>query len=659
VFLHDDCRDVVQRLVKIQSRQSKQKLEDVKLLANENDEGKEIDDTETTKKSKKRRKIGNSGLNEDDLLEYDMNMLLDRDDPRRGTDENLDTMSNMSEFNAAPSGSRGVSGGNNQFYLRDEEVLQWAKNAGDSDNNDVVVSKHKSNKRLQLEKSRKAKLDLDDEDMMFRFGYGGHIDDDDDDDLSGDEEARERKRQRALCMENNNDDDDQILMPIPDEGSEDEDQQGFMAIPMNESEEEKAFLEPAFQSQKEQEQREERFHLGLRETNALVRPRQKRPKVARLANQRAIIFDQQTRIENNEYKSWLKNCDDILCDRPRKEIPIDEMDIHLMNDEKALASHFRATAFQTGRESFFRKGNRWKRFEAMLYPNYKSKVNFAPIPGDATLVPPPEVKQHRPDGEYTTEDEDNAYNVPPAWDDDEEENFLKFDAIKRAEKRTALVRTPSSGGGVPASLRGTRGGSVVRTPSSLADALEGKELEFVDDHGQPQGNLQEDIIHEDRAIFVHSFSQKSNEPLNKSQPLRETEEDPAGYLDCSGRDRHESIPRAANNLLVFLSSNTVWNQDDTNASEAAFDAISEEKEEKSSASIDLTELCESNALTRQAAARCFYNVLILQSEAFVDADQNQVINEEEDTRSALDDIPSVVLRKGDRYREGLAASLAT
>ncbi len=653
MFLHDDCRDVVQRLVKIQSRQSKQKLEDVKLLANENDEGNEIDDAETTKKSKKRRKIGNSGLNEDDLLEYDMNMLLDRDDPRRGADENLDTMSNMSEFNAAPSGSRGVSGGNNQFYLRDEEVLQWAKNAGDSDNNDVVVSKHKSNKRLQLEKSRKAKLDLDDEDMMFRFGYGGHIDDDD---LSGDEEARERKRQCALCMENNNDDDDQILMPIPDEGSEDEDQQGFMAIPMNDSEEEKAFLEPAFQSQKEQEQREERFHFGLRETNALVRPRQKRPKVARLANQRAIIFDQQTRIENNEYKSWLKNCDDILCDRPRKEIPIDEMDIHLMNDEKALASHFRATAFQTGRESFFRKGNRWKKFEAMLYPNYKSKVNFAPIPGDATLVPPPEVKQQRPDGEYTTEDEDNAYNVPPAWDDDEEENFLKFDAIKRAENRTALVRTPSSGGGVSASLRSTRGGSVVRTPSSLADALEGKELEFVDDHGQPQGNLQEDIIHEDRAIFVHSFSQKSNEPLNKSQPLRETEEDPAGYLDCSGR---ESIPRAAKNLLVFLSSNTVWNQDDTNTSEAAFDDISKEIEEKSSASIDLTELCESNALTRQAAARCFYNVLILQSEAFVDADQNHVIDEEDDTRSALDDIPSVVLRKGDRYREGLAASLAT
>tara|TARA_B100000073_G_scaffold266619_1_gene226187 strand:- start:2141 stop:4081 length:1941 start_codon:yes stop_codon:yes gene_type:complete len=646
----------VQRLVKIQSRQSKQKLEDVKLLANENDEGNEIDDAETTKKSKKRRKIGNSGLNEDDLLEYDMNMLLDRDDPRRGADENLDTMSNMSEFNAAPSGSRAVSGGNNQFYLRDEEVLQWAKNAGDSDNNDVVVSKHKSNKRLQLEKSRKAKLDLDDEDMMFRFGYGGHIDDDD---LSGDEEARERKRQRALCMENNNDDDDQILMPIPDEGSEDEDQQGFVAIPMNDSEEEKAFLEPAFQSQKEQEQREERFHFGLRETNALVRPRQKRPKVARLANQRAIIFDQQTRIENNEYKSWLKNCDDILCDRPRKEIPIDEMDIHLMNDEKALASHFRATAFQTGRESFFRKGNRWKKFEAMLYPNYKSKVNFAPIPGDATLVPPPEVKQQRPDGEYTTEDEDNAYNVPPAWDDDEEENFLKFNAIKRAENRTALVRTPSSGGGVSASLRSTRGGSVVRTPSSLADALEGKELEFVDDHGQPQGNLQEDIIHEDRAIFVHSFSQKSNEPLNKSQPLRETEEDPAGYLDCSGRARHESIPRAAKNLLVFLSSNTVWNQDDTNTSEAAFDDISKEIEEKSSASIDLTELCESNALTRQAAARCFYNVLILQSEAFVDADQNHVIDEEDDTRSALDDIPSVVLRKGDRYREGLAASLAT
>ena len=366
MFLHDGCRDVVQRLVKIQSRQSKQKLEDVKLLANENDEGNEIDDAETTKKSKKRRKIGNSGLNEDDLLEYDMNMLLDRDDPRRGTDENLDTMSNMSEFNAAPSGSRGVSGGNNQFYLRDEEVLQWAKNAGDSDNNDVVVSKHKSNKRLQLEKSRKAKLDLDDEDMMFRLGYGGHIDDDDD--LSGDDEARERKRQRALCMENNNDDDDQILMPIPDEGSEDEDQQGFMAIPMNESEEEKAFLEPAFQSQKEQEQREERFHLGLRETNALVRPRQKRPKVARLANQRAIIFDQQTRIENNEYKSWLKNCDDILCDRPRKEIPIDEMDIHLMNDEKALSLALPSNRFSNWTRIFLPKRQSMEKVRSDVVP---------------------------------------------------------------------------------------------------------------------------------------------------------------------------------------------------------------------------------------------------------------------------------------------------
>jgi hypothetical protein len=78
-------------------------------------------------------------------------------------------------------------------------------------------------------------------------------------------------------------------------------------MPMDASEEEKAFLEPAFQSQKEQDQREERLLLDLRAANAPVRPRQKRPKVARLANQRAIIFDQQTRIENDEYKQWLVN----------------------------------------------------------------------------------------------------------------------------------------------------------------------------------------------------------------------------------------------------------------------------------------------------------------------------------------------------------------
>ena len=117
MFLHDDCRDVVQRLVKIQSRQSKQKREDVKLLADGNGEEDGKDDAEGTKKSKKRRKMGNSGLDDDDLLDYDMNMLLDRDDPRRGNDENLDTMSNMSEFNAAPSGSKAGSGGENRFYL--------------------------------------------------------------------------------------------------------------------------------------------------------------------------------------------------------------------------------------------------------------------------------------------------------------------------------------------------------------------------------------------------------------------------------------------------------------------------------------------------------------------------------------------------------------
>lgn len=661
VFLHDDCRDVVQRLVKIQSRQSKQKREDVKLLADGNAGEDEKNNADGTKKSKKRRKMGNSGLDDADLLEYDMNLLLDRDDPHRGKDENLDTMSNMSEFNAAPSGSKAVSGGENRFYLHDEEVLQWAKNAGDSDA-DEAGSKRKSEKRLQLEKSRRAKLDLDDDDMMFRLGYGGIMEDDD---LSGDEEEKERKRQRAFGMEEE-DDQQNILAPIPDEGSEDEDQQGYAAIPMDDSEEERAFLEPAFQSQKEQDRREERLLLDLRAANAPVRPRQQRPKVARLANQRAIIFDQQTRIENDEYKEWLKNCDDIVCERPKKEIPIDEMDIHLMHDEKALAAHFRATAFQTGRESFFRKGDRWKKFEAILYPDYKSKVNFAPIPGDATLVPPPEVKQRRPDGEYTTEDEEDGYNVPPAWDDEEEEHFLKYDARKRAEKRAALVRTPSSGGGVSASLRGTRGGSVVRTPSSLADALEGKELEFVDEHGQPQGNLHEDTIHEDREMLGRTFSQRSSEPLDKSQPLKETEEEPAGYLDCSGRNRHERIPRAAKNLLVFLSANTAWNDDDANTSEAAFDAVSSDDKEKekgkTSSSVDLTELCESNALTRQAAARCFYNVLILQSEAFVDADQETFVkneDEENETSFAFDDIPPIVLRKGARYREGLAASLAT
>ena len=127
VFLHDDCRDVVQRLVKIQSRQSKQKREDVKLLADGNGEEDGKDDAEGTKKSKKRRKMGNSGLDDDDLLDYDMNMLLDRDDPRRGNDENLDTMSNMSEFNAAPSGSKAVSGGENRFYLETRRFCNGRK----------------------------------------------------------------------------------------------------------------------------------------------------------------------------------------------------------------------------------------------------------------------------------------------------------------------------------------------------------------------------------------------------------------------------------------------------------------------------------------------------------------------------------------------------
>jgi hypothetical protein len=137
-------------------------------------------------------------------------------------------------------------------------------------------------------------------------------------------------------------------------------------------------------------------------------------------------------------------------------------------------------------------------------------------------------------------------------------------------------------------------------------------------------------------------------------------------LDCSGRNRHERIPRAAKNLLVFLSANTAWNDDDANTSEAAFDAVSSDDKEKekgkTSSSVDLTELCESNALTRQAAARCFYNVLILQSEAFVDADQETFVkneDEENETSFAFDDIPPIVLRKGARYREGLAASLAT
>ena len=97
----------------------------------------------------------------------------------------------------------------------------------------------------------------------------------------------------------------------------------------------------------------------------------------------------------------------ISFDRPRKEIPIDEMDIHLMNDEKAPASHFRATAFQTEENLSFEKAIDGK-VRSDVVSKLQSKVNFAPIPGDATLVPPPEVKQQRPDGEYTTEDEDNA-----------------------------------------------------------------------------------------------------------------------------------------------------------------------------------------------------------------------------------------------------------
>ena len=61
--------------MKIQSRQSKQKREDVKLLADGNGEEDGKDDAEGTEVEEE-RKMGNSGLDDDDLLDYDMNMLL-------------------------------------------------------------------------------------------------------------------------------------------------------------------------------------------------------------------------------------------------------------------------------------------------------------------------------------------------------------------------------------------------------------------------------------------------------------------------------------------------------------------------------------------------------------------------------------------------------
>ena len=192
-------------------------------------------------------------------------------------------------------------------------------------------------------------------------------------------------------------------------------------MPIDDSEEERAFLEPAFQSQKEQDFKDERLLLDCRAANAPRRPKQKHPKVARLAGQRQTIFDATTRVENDEYKNWLQNCNYIVCERPAKEIPINEMDLHLIDDEKKLASHLQSTACTIGKESFLRKGDRWTKFEAILYPAVKAKVNFAPIPGDDTLVPAPKVKQARPDGEYTTEDNDNALTVPPAWDKEEDE----------------------------------------------------------------------------------------------------------------------------------------------------------------------------------------------------------------------------------------------
>ena len=174
-----------------------------------------------------------------------------------------------------------------------------------------------------------------------------------------------------------------------------------------------------------------------------------------------------------------------------------------------------------------------------------------------------------------------------------------------------------------------RGGSVVRTLSSLADALEGKVLEYVDEH-KDMNNLKDDNDEVfDAGKEVRSFSQKSNDEFGNrgtSQPLRETEEVP-GFLDCSGNNtRHLRVPRAAKDLLIFLSSSTVWSNEDSNEP------------------IDLIELCEENALTRQAAARCFY-VLILQSEAFIDAFKD-------------DEGSSITLVKGEKYRDGLLNLLA-
>ena len=122
--------------------------------------------------------------------------------------------------------------------------------------------KRQSDKRLQLEKSRRASL-TDDDDMMFRLGYGGLMDDDD---LSGDEEARERKRQRAFGMEEE-DDEQNILARFRTKVPRMRITKGSLRCRWTLLKKKRRSLNPRF-NRKEQDQREERLLLDLRAANA-------------------------------------------------------------------------------------------------------------------------------------------------------------------------------------------------------------------------------------------------------------------------------------------------------------------------------------------------------------------------------------------------------
>ena len=70
---------------------------------------------------------------------------------------------------------------------------------------------------MLLEQQRKAKLNLDDDEMMYLHGYGNVTDED-----VEDKKILERKRQRTFGLEDEDDIVVNTLAPIPDEGSKDE-----------------------------------------------------------------------------------------------------------------------------------------------------------------------------------------------------------------------------------------------------------------------------------------------------------------------------------------------------------------------------------------------------------------------------------------------------